>query len=871
MGREENARLVLFRAGAGFGKTVAMRQYYEHLQKHRKSAAWLTLCALDSEFQRFLVHLMAACRVAVYGKKKAAEANNQDSDNDQLAIRLLDEVTALDKPFTLFLDQFELVSNQSCADLLRLLLDRLPPQCQLVIASRETPNLQLGRLRALGQLIEIDQAQLCFSPAETTHFLQDQCQLLLTEANIRKLHSDTEGWPAALGLAAKALEGKKNPHAFITSFSGSNTAVAEYLAEDVLMHQTDEFANFLIKSSILRELYAPLCDIVCDTSSSEAIINQLELSSLCESVVDGEYKLYRYNSLFADFLRSQLERQHPGDIPHLHLKAAKWFEAAGRPVRAIEHAMESGDTHYALSLLEEHVDDLLFWGRFHLLARWLDAQPRQVLAEKYKLRLAHVWSLVFTWRAADALKLLESLESDVSSKSAYSSLRGEMDVLRFYILANLERSEELFWLMGEIPVASSTRSDFANSIYVATLATFKVAANQFDDAINILEHPKLNHSAGHKEFSVVYTRCIEGLVDLTQNRLRQAMAHFRVVLHDRESHFDRRSINKSIAAIHLAEILYEIGDIEEAERLLALYMAIVRDYGPPDALMIGHVIEARIAYNRGDTDRAFLRLSELEHLGLTSNLPRAIASAQLERARIAIVNENPTLAEKYYQRAAHPETWDRMRGLVMSANDIETVQLCRFRLNVCGNVKDEVVREIKTELKTALSQQRLRRALKLNILLAKAQHATGLARQAMRTLQGALETAFEDGQVRIFLDEGPAIIELIRELALARQSSSESSQNTELTAFIGKILSLAGIYMSQSADQTAVDSSVILSPREAQILDLLSLGLSNIKIAESIFVTETTVRAHLRKINVKLGTSNRTQAVSVARRMGLIK
>lgn len=865
----ETAKLVLFKGGAGFGKTAAMRQYYDHLHHKNHPIGWLTLCSLDSEFQRFLVHLMAVFRVAVHGKKKAGETKDIHSGNDGVALDLLDEISNLEKPFTVFLDQFELVSNQSCDDLLRLILDRLPPNGQIVIASRGTPNLQLGRLRALGKLIEIDQTQLCFSNDETTEFFRKKCDIPLPDADIHKLHSDTEGWPAALWLAAKALEGKKNPSAFIASFSGSNTAVAEYLAEDVLMHQTEELHNFLLKSSILRDLYSPLCNQVCGIENSSKIINQLEQSSLCESVLDGDYKLYRYNSLFANFLHSQLERQYPEEIPKLHLKAAEWFESADRPVRAIEHALEGGDTKYALKLLEKHADDLLYWGRFRLLSRWLNAQAPETIAKKYKLRLAHVWALTFTWHAANALQLLESLERDLKA-TENSQYNSEMDVLRFFILASLDRNDELFWLMNEIPLTSASRSAFANSIYITTLATFKVAANQFDDAIEILEHSKSPNVNDRKDFSIAYTRCIEGMVDLTQNRMRQAMAHFRVVISDTESHFDRRSLTKSIAAIHLTEILYELDETEEAERLLALHMPMVREYGPPDAVIIGYIIEARIVYNRGDIDRAFLRLSELEHLGQSCNMPRIIASAQLERARIAILTGNSTLAEKHYQRARYPKAWDGMQGLVMSANDIETVQLCHFRLLLTGTVKDGTIQEIKNAIKSALAQQRLRRALKLNILLAKAQQLAGVSRSAMRTLQSALETAFQDGQIRGFLDEGPAIIEMIRELAIAKQSSLDASPSADISTFINKILNTAGINIAKANELSSIDCNVALSAREAQILELLSVGLSNVKIAESIFVTETTVRAHLRKINVKLGASNRTQAVSIARRLGLI-
>ncbi|MGE6688917.1 LuxR C-terminal-related transcriptional regulator [Stutzerimonas stutzeri] len=873
--RAADAKLVLFRAPAGFGKTTAMRQYFDHLQAAGRRVAWLTLDSRDDDFRRFLAYLIDAFDLVLMPTGHADEpwvAPGVASGIDQLALKLVDSVADCEHPFTLFIDEFESVSNRSIDDLLRVIISHLPAGGQVAIASRETPNLQLGRLRAQGQLVEVDQVWLRFSPEETEFFLRTKRGLKLSEAGISKLYGDTEGWPAALWLVSMALEIREDPEAFISTFSGSNSAMAEYLVEAILSSQQPDVQSFLLKSSILGELNKSLCDAVCGHTDSDVVLKRLEHSNVCITTLDGgERNLYRYHGLFAAFLRGQLERLHPQDIPGLHLAAAKWYESEGRPIPAIEHALASGMSGYALSLIASHSNSLLFDGRFRLLARWLDALPTESLRLKPRLRLAYIWALTFTRRGTDALRRLEALDGDKVGLADDDELFKEVDALRPYILAILDRHEEGFWLAEEALRTVVRRDSFYYAILTTTLATWRVAANRYSDAIELLTHSSPEGEGQSTTFPTVYSMCLQGLVSLAQGRVREAIAHFRVALGEAEVAFGSRSVGRSIAAVYLAEALYDIDDLEEAEQLLALYMPIVREYVLPDQLIISHVIYARIAHERGDLDHCYHYLSELEYFGRHNNLPRVIASAQLERARMALLKGDLTEARSLCEGAEHPAAWASLHGMIMPANDVETTELCRFRLFVHGHGGEAVADSLKAEIRSAQNNFRNRRVLKLKILFAKTLYMSGQVRMAMRAIQECAEIACREGLVRTFLEEGPPVIELMRELRLARQVEGKG-QGDGLTLFIDRILLRAGCSLDlESAEGEMLDASMSLSTRELNILESVSFGLSNNAIADKLFVTESTVRSHLRKINAKLGASNRTQAVNMARRLGWIR
>lgn len=864
------AKLILFRAPAGYGKTTTMRQYFDYRQHLGIATSWLTLDARDENFHRFLVHLVAALDQLLKSPEVASRDETVDTNIDQLAMGLIDQLGDCAHPFTLFIDEYEAATSPSIDDFLRLILTRLAPHGQVAIASRQTPNLQVGRLRALRQLVEVDQLRLRFSRQETDAFLRTQCALPLTEENVTKLHGDTEGWPAALWLAATALEHREHPQSFIATFSGSNAAVAEYLAEDILRRQPKEVQDFLLKTSVLKELNKLLCDAVCEARDSETLLNRLAISNVCVTTRDDHQGEYRYNGLFAEFLFSQLERLYPRQIPVLHRRAACWYESEGRAAPAIEHALDSGDAEYAMDLLVAHANQLLLQGRFRLLARWFDRLSKEEMLSQPQLRVAQIWALTFTGRGAEALQLLEALGREAAADTRAAQPMNEMEAFRPTLLAILDRKAEALALAEKALPRSSPRNGLSHTTLTSTLANLRLAANRYADAISLLRHGGRGHKGEDSTLSDFLVIGVEGLVDLVQGRVRQAIAHFRVALGEAAPSFGARSIGKFIAAVHLAEALYEIDEVAEAEQLLALYLPTALEYGIPDQIIISHVLLARIAHERGDVDHAFRRLSELEYFGQRGNLARVLAAAQLERARLAIFRGDLTDARSHYERAREPDAWSGVQGMIMPANDVETVDLCRFRLLAQGIGGESVEQALKSEIRTAKSLQRNRRALKLSILLARALLTSGQNSLAMRTLQEALQTAHQDGLVRSFLDEGGPVIDLLREFRVARKGTA--SQDDVLLPFVDRILGRAGVSFDQEvAKDHGIKALATLTSRELNILESLARGLSNEALAKNLFLSVNTVRSHLRNISDKLGVSNRTEAVSVARRAGLIK
>jgi LuxR family transcriptional regulator, maltose regulon positive regulatory protein len=359
-----DVRLIVLRAPAGFGKTTAMLQYAARRQATGAVIRWLNLDASDNDLGRFLAHFDAAIESVA---PRVGTASGEPG-----LLELIDRVAASRATFTMFLDDFEVVESLAVLDLIRRLVDHLPSGWQIVIGSRVVPGLGLGRLRARGQLLEVGPGQLRFSLEETAEYLRSRRGLTLGSSALGRLHKVTDGWATAVWLASLALEGHDDPGAFLATFSGSHAAITEYLGEDVLVRLPDAQREFLLRTSVLDELSAPVCDALLGHTGSAALLAELERANLFLTTLDNPGH-YRYHSLFREFLYAQLTQLDPAAVPVLHGRASQWFEGEERPVPAIEHALRACDYDCAARLLGIHAQRLLELGRFRLLARWLDS------------------------------------------------------------------------------------------------------------------------------------------------------------------------------------------------------------------------------------------------------------------------------------------------------------------------------------------------------------------------------------------------------------------------------------------------------------------------------------------------------------------
>lgn len=864
-----SARLVLVRAPAGFGKTTVMAQCRTCFEQAGAATAWLTLDVLDNDPARFLVYLNAVLDQLSPAEGHAAATHPAQSALGEFALMLMARLSSMTFPFALFLDELELIQAPGVTALIGELLERMPANGRLVIGSRSLPELRLGRLRAAGQLLEIDARQLRFSLQETRCFFGKRRALGLGGDELALLHRKTEGWVVALWLAWLALEGHGQRSNFIASFSGTDTSLADYLAEEVLGQQGEPVRSLLLRTSILREISPPLCEVLMPGLDSEATLRRLAGANTFLIPIEGRPGNWRYHSLFASFLQAQLRRESPEALPGLHRAAASWFTGQGRPVPAIDHLIEGGHMAQAVQLLASQAAPLLTQGRLRLLTRWFDAVPPVALRESPLLQVVYAWAVCFTRGPQAAMALMQAAGID---QSAELEVRAHVAALQASLLALMDRWEEAYAVAKAGQQLLPSPSVYADAALVNVAANAATALGHFPEARKLLDMARQSQGRSASAFHRMYSETIEGIIDTVQGRLRQAQARFRLAVQATQDSSLSAAHGNAWAGLLYAASIYEGNDLEQAGRLLQVYLPMARDAWLPDHIILGHTLLSRIAFSEGEIDRAFQTLSELEYLGHERQIPRLAAAARLERARLLLLQGHSDAAAEELRRADDPELWRGVAARRNLAHDWEDHEIGLLRWQLAAGDSRKAAAALSVSLARAEGDGRTRRALKLRLLHAMALARCGEEANAQAALLQVLRPACAESAVRLLVDEGPAAAALV----LRAQIRTDAHRDEPI--FAEYLQRLLGAFGPQVADESVsaapFDLPRLAEPltgKEVRLLHLLAEGHSNRALTEKLFVSDSTVRTHLRNINAKLGAENRTQAVALARRLGIVR
>ncbi|NYT23118.1 helix-turn-helix transcriptional regulator [Alcaligenaceae bacterium] len=853
-----HAKLVIIQAPAGFGKTTLLAQCRSALSANGVETGWLTLDQADNDLPRFFACLAAVVsRIVIGGKTYATLAD------------VLQQLDGLESPFALFFDDFELIQEPGIIELFQDAIEHLPRNGQILIATRTMPPLRLGRLRAHGQLLEIGTRDMRFSLAETTAFFQQHRPDLLSSEQLSRLHTRTEGWITALYLATIALNRHSQPSDFIEHFSGSDHVIATYLAEDVLDHQSPEVRRFLLRTSIVRDLNLPLSQALNPNLDCQRILDDIAHSNLFLVPISEDEPVWRYHSLFADFLRARLAKELPGEIRELQLLASLWYESVHRIVPAIDHALEGQHLERAMELLAAHGMQFLQQGRMRLLSRWFSAIPDRVLSGSPYLQVMDIWSACFTvgpWEAMARLDRSQCRDSGDPRVCAHVSAQLPL------MLAMQDRYEEALVVGRESLSRLPSNDPFADSVMSNAMANVMSVMGEYAEARRLLDHAR--RTLGGSEFIRMYSETMEGILDLQAGRLRQAGARFRIAVDATPGGSYNGMHGNAWAGVLYTGTLYETGNLPMAEQLLNVYLPIARDVGLPDHMIESHLLRTRIAYLQGDIDFAFETLTELEYIGHQRQLPRVVASAKLERARILFLQQKADAAKAELDHADDPVLWKRVRALRLPGHDLDDIVIGRVRWHISYGDAAWATQKLREELEHALAAGRHRRALKLRVLLALAQQHGDNQDLTMTTMIEILRQCAAEGFARIVLDEGDAVAVLLQRIHNRASSSPALLSDPILSDYLRKLIDstepqpMDASNAGDAGGMPAPDQA--LTPRELRVLELLSQGYSNSAIAAKLFLADSTVRTHLRNINQKLSANNRTHAVAIARQMALI-
>jgi LuxR family maltose regulon positive regulatory protein len=857
------AKLILVRAPAGFGKTTALRQIHDQLAASGIATAWITLDSADNDVPRFL-----SCLAEAVARMQIDDEAGDASDNDAVA------VLGKEGPrFALFLDEFEVLQAPAALGVVREIIEHLPRGGQLVIGSRNLPDLGLGRLRVRGQLLEIGVDVLRFSQEETAEFLRLRGLPPLPPDALDLLYAKTEGWIAALLLASMALDHPGHAADFIRRLSGAGGAIADYLAEDVLARQPPDMREFLLRTSILRQLSAPLCQALVPRMDCAKMLERLNAASLFIAPVEtgGDEPNYRFHSLFAHFLRAQLAREFPEDLLRLHLAACAWYESVGRPVPAIDHAIEGGDFPHAVGLLAANAQRFLEQGRMRLLARWFAALPDTVRREHPLMAAIQVWALLFTQGPAEAMQLFT--ESGIAD-SADAVIAAHVNALRPLLAAMMDRYDEAYEVGRANLARLPTVLPFADTVLTNCMAHVTSVMGEKREAQRLLDAARKTQNAS--VFNRMYTESTEGMLDFERGRFRQATARFRIAVDatTHEGDYSHTSGN-AWAGVLYTSAMYEANELEAVERLLHVYLPLARDVGLPDHMIASHTMRSRLFFHRGDVDSALRVLTELETLGHARQLPRVVATAKLERARLLLLQGNGYGAKEELDRADDPAVWERVQRQRLPAHDLLDIEVGRLRWEAHFGDAAEAVRRIDAGLPGLTSEGRIRRSRKLRVLKGLALWRLQRREEAADVFQEVAAEGAVEGFMRLVLDEGPLVAGPLSEV-LRRLKAAPGEPDPIQLAYTQRLLDALGPHAlaAELPPATAPDVPWQVEPltqKEMQVLKLLAEGYSNSAMSEKLFVSDSTVRTHLRNINMKLGAQNRTQAVSLARRYGLIR
>jgi LuxR family transcriptional regulator, maltose regulon positive regulatory protein len=855
---ESDAQVTLICAPAGFGKSTLMQQLRKHVLARGLAVIWLRLERDDNDLGCFLRSLTAATNLALgeAAHDEPLDRNAISSVSVQgIGADFIDRLSLSDVAVTVFLDDLELIVGEEVWTYVQRLLADLDTRHRVVLASRTMPRLALGRIRADGRLLELGQAELRFTSEESRAYLERQS---IPAPALRALQQHAEGWPAALQLAVVALNGKsgRGPDA-LPAFSGTHASVAEYLAQEVLDSCPPSQRDFLLRSAVLGEFCAELCDAVLERTDSAEMIAQITRANLLLSPIDAEQCWYRYHPLFSDFLQASLQREAKDQFRALHRRAATWTADHGFISEAVAHALSAQDEELAADLLAASAMDSLRSGRVADTAAAIAALPDAAVRRRPALLRAAAFAAIFAHRYDAARRYMEIIETADDGDD-------EVAAMRLMLCGWSDRMPELLREVEALDGKPSRFGPFTAGLASNARAFCDIALGRYVEAQGHLAQARRACEPINALYVLSYAASFAASIELTLGDVAAARGILDDAMKRAIAGGQRYGSSGAVVATYLIELLYEANELDACQAFVDDYLPIVTETGLPDHLILLYRIAARLQFLHGRREAGYATLLRLYEIGGRRGLPRLTAAGWLERSHAALRGGDVDGARRALATANDHVLWASFGALNPQASEIEDVMMAELRLKLATGEAATALPSLRAALQQAESAGRRRRALRLLFLEAQALEAVGRRREASATFDQVVKRAADSGMKRVLCDDVWAVN------ALVGRSAVTGDMHVALLRELGTPLISSSAVTRQEASGGSAGTSFHLTTRESQILRLVWKGGSNKAIARDLFLTENTIETHLRRIYEKLGTRKRTQAAALAREAGAI-
>ncbi len=874
-------KLSLVSAPAGFGKTTLIAAFITQEKLNQGIlCAWLSLSEADNDPARFLTYFLAS--LAVVGIELTFDESAVAGISPDLfmteVINGITQSKAANSRLIFVLDDYHLIQNRMIHESITFLLENMPAPIHLIITTRADPPLPLARWRARGQLLELRQQDLRFTPEEAANFLIQTMALSLTATDVETLNRRTEGWIAGLQMAAVSLQDRSDPAQFVRSFSGSNRYILDYLMEEVLSRQPDKIKKFLLQTAVLERLCAPLCARLMiedsrvkpaesDLQSSildhdcQAILEHLDSANLFIVPLDQERHWYRYHRLFADLLRQRLAQTAPDLVPLLHQRAAAWFAERGLQDEAIAHALLAEDFSSAAGMIEDAAETMLMRSEQVTFMRWVATLPEAELAKRPFLSLYYACTLIMEGHTVEETqKVLQYVQAEEAP--------GEMDLVHSLLLLYQGDGTESIRLAQKAQRQLSSERTFLRGMATWILGIAYIFHGRLDEGWQVLEQTaQLSQQAGNMAIAV------SAWMRMANQAWRQGDLFHAKRIYDQALVFatDDQERPLPIAGephIGLARIYYEWNDLPTALHHAETGLALAERWREISG-MAGIIWLARIKQALGEPADALAALERARQIAIRSegtqfdDIAVAMTEAYLKLLQGDLNAVSAWCAERQIPDKIYPEALqDRSDIIEGHLRKYEFIILARLYL---------ARQKAKSALKLLLPLQAEAQRLQRHDLQIEIQILTGLAYQQLNQLtraddhmQKALSLGEKGRFIRIFVDAD--VGEIIKRIKV-EGAGMKSYQESLIAAFDQSSTH------RQDQDRLINPQPALIEPlgeRELEILTLIATGMSNREIAGELVLSLPTIKWHTSNIYGKLGVHNRTAAVARARELQIL-
>lgn len=873
-------------AAAGYGKTTLLGEWLSNKSAFETKAAWVSLNTYDNDSLRFWAYVVTALNKAYpdfqFDPQRILHNHCNSVSCPQLN-SLLNAISQVSHPFCLVLDDYHTIQEQTIHQGLAYFIDNIPANLHLIISSRKKPQIPLSRLRSHRRMTEISERDLSFNLNETEEFLSSVMELDINHEGIVSLYELTEGWVAGLQLAALSLQEQRDQRGFIASFAASHRHIVEYMTEEVLRHLEQDKIDFLLQTSILNELSAPLCDAILERSDSWEMLNKLERGKLFVKPLDERQSWYRFHALFAETLQSILTQKYPGMIRELQQKACLWLWQNGFPEAAVPYALAAGDIQLAAEIVDQCAMRALIKFDLTSLVMWINRFSDELILQRPRLGLFYALANYNLGRLdliEPKLQVVEQALVHAKEKAiigeeneyvhlAIESIRAAIvclgddyfqGILRAErVIENLPEQDTFFygflnhyiayayesaWDLEAAARAFMRGSQFAiqhhypmEHVYSqCELARIRKEQGQLSDAREIYQNA-LNYAV-HSGLNIAWVIHPQtGIADiyLQRNEIAAAEQWFKDAIHYFEM-IDVQTYSwvfKVTLCSRIARYQLTLGNLEAAAYYCEKMQDSLENY-KLFAQLFGDAIDVqiRVWLAKGKLGKARVWLQEKTNSG--------------QQKSSLTVAEKMAIARIFMTDKKFPEALATLAEL-----------------------------EEKARLSGAM--ERLIEILCLKAVVVSSQDESDP--KAVEIISQAIEVGETGGYLRVFIDEGPRMRNLLQKLAHGFRTASQYSEETTHRSYIDRVL--AAFASTPLRDKLSerdpearltprISPSCPLSEREIQVVRLLAQGLSAKEVAQELVISINTAKTHIKNIYQKMDVHTRFEMANQAREWGLL-